>query len=98
MSSRQLALRCLPGEGSARHIHAHLSLVINKEIINMPENVGIDTANGCMSAIHTRKYSLLPELHGENYEIFTFNNISLQEVFCSTLLETHIDIDYIHNK
>lgn len=97
MSSRQLALRCLPGEGSAMHIHAHLSLVINKEIINMPENVGIDAANGCMNPIHIHEKTNLIHVESPAIKDFTLGDffaVSKQKFDKSQVFNYQVDAEH----
>lgn len=53
MSSRQLALRCLATEGEAMHIHSHLSIMINKQLVSVPTHIGVNTNKNCIDAVHT---------------------------------------------
>lgn len=46
-------LRVQPMEGTAKHFHAHLDVIINGEPVTVPANIGIDPAGTGMSELHT---------------------------------------------
>lgn len=97
MSSRQLALRCLPMEGSALHIHSHLSLVINKEIINLPQNVGIDPINGCMNSIHIHDETNLIHVESPAVKDFTLGDffaVLKQNFDKSQVMNHQVDVEH----
>ncbi|MCD0450575.1 hypothetical protein LO762_15450 [Actinocorallia sp. API 0066] len=63
-------------EGQARHVHAHLSLFVNGEQVQIPANLGIDAA-GNIAELHT--HDTRGVLHVESFspdKVFT-----LQQVF-----------------
>ena len=47
----------LPSEGSALHIHQHLDLYVEGRRVTVPANMGINTAAGFISPIHTHDTS-----------------------------------------
>jgi hypothetical protein len=52
-----LGLRPLSAEGSVIHIHQHLDIYVNGKKVQVPALVGIDTANGFLTELHTHDTS-----------------------------------------
>jgi hypothetical protein len=57
MTSRELAKLCLPMEGQVMHIHPHLTIVADKQMITLPAGIGIDRTRSCMTSLHTHDAS-----------------------------------------
>ena len=57
MSSRELATLCLPMEGQVMHIHSHLTIIIAKQAITLPAEIGVSSLKGCMNSLHTHDAS-----------------------------------------
>ncbi len=49
----QLGMPALKEEGSAVHTHQHLTIYIDGQIINIPENIGVGPDNRFIAQIHT---------------------------------------------
>ncbi|ROQ04966.1 MULTISPECIES: PepSY domain-containing protein [unclassified Curtobacterium] len=57
-------------EGTALHIHPHLSISVDGKPVTVPANIGIDVQRGGMSALHTHDTSGI--LHVESAKIEPF--------------------------
>ena len=57
MTSLELAKLCLPMEGNVMHIHPHLSMIANKQIVTLPAEIGIDEQKKCLTSLHTHDAS-----------------------------------------
>lgn len=42
-----------PMEGTAKHFHSHLDVIVNGKPVEVPANLGIDQSGGAMSELHT---------------------------------------------
>lgn len=50
-------LPMLNDEGTVIHIHAHLDVLVNGKKVTVPQGIGIDTARGTISPLHTHDTS-----------------------------------------
>ena len=57
MTSRELAKLCLPMEGNVMHIHPHLTIMANKQIVTLPAGIGINDEKQCLTSLHTHDAS-----------------------------------------
>ncbi len=71
-----LGLPALSREGTVLHIHQHLDLFVRGRRIVVPAGIGIDTAEGFISPIHTHDASGI--IHVESPDVRTF---TLGQVF-----------------
>ncbi|MBB4932287.1 hypothetical protein F4561_003107 [Lipingzhangella halophila] len=51
--AEQAGLRVEPMEGTAKHFHAHLDIIVDGEPVTVPANLGIHPAGTAMSELHT---------------------------------------------
>ncbi|WP_046470295.1 hypothetical protein [Allosalinactinospora lopnorensis] len=51
--AEQAGLRVEPMEGTAKHFHAHLDIIVDGEPVTVPPNLGIHPAGTAMSELHT---------------------------------------------
>ncbi|MEY9852233.1 hypothetical protein ABH923_001911 [Leifsonia sp. EB41] len=73
---RSAGLQMLTAEGTALHIHQHLSVTVDGASVAVPALIGIDEAQQRISPIHTHDTSGI--IHVESAEVRTF---TLAEVF-----------------
>ncbi|MEY9952359.1 hypothetical protein [Leifsonia sp. EB34] len=73
---RAAGLQMLSAEGSALHIHQHLSVTVDGAPVAVPAGIGIDEAQQHISPIHTHDESGI--IHVESAEVRTF---TLAQVF-----------------
>jgi len=73
---RAAGLTMLTAEGSALHIHQHLSVTVDGAPVAVPAGIGIDEAQQRISPIHTHDESGI--IHVESAEVRTF---TLGQVF-----------------
>lgn len=71
-----LGLAALPAEGTVLHIHQHLDVFVDGNRVAVPANIGIDSAQQFIAALHTHDPSGV--LHVESPEPKTF---TLGQVF-----------------
>lgn len=57
-------------EGSALHIHQHLSITVDGQQVPVPANLGVDPRQGSMSALHTHDTSGI--IHVESPKVASF--------------------------
>ena len=55
MTSRELLADCTTDMATQYHIHPNLKVVVSGEVIDVPQNIGIDFTRNCMSALHTHE-------------------------------------------
>jgi len=53
LTSRQVVMQCTTDMATQFHIHAHLVMMIDKQNVPVPAEIGIDDATQCMHSIHT---------------------------------------------
>jgi hypothetical protein len=51
--ARAAGLSVQPMEGTAKHFHAHLDLIVNGKPVPVPANLGIEPSGSAMSELHT---------------------------------------------
>lgn len=68
---RSAGLTMLTAEGTALHIHQHLSITVNGKAVQVPADLGIDVATQQLSALHTHDTSGI--LHVESPVQRTFH-------------------------
>lgn len=51
--ARAAGLSVEAGEGTAKHFHAHLAVIVDDQPVKVAANLGVDTAGGLMSELHT---------------------------------------------
>jgi hypothetical protein len=51
--ARQAGLDVKPMEGTAKHFHAHLDILVNGKAVPVPADLGVSPAEGAMSELHT---------------------------------------------
>ncbi|MEN2741724.1 hypothetical protein ABCS02_28400 [Microbacterium sp. X-17] len=73
---RAAGLQMLTAEGTALHIHQHLTVTVDGAPVAVPAGIGIDEAQQRISPIHTHDKSGI--IHVESAEVRTF---TLAEVF-----------------
>ncbi|MGH1525015.1 hypothetical protein ACRAWC_13645 [Leifsonia sp. L25] len=73
---RAAGLQMLSAEGTALHIHQHLSVTVDGASVAVPAGIGIDEAQQRISPIHTHDESGI--IHVESAEVRTF---TLGQVF-----------------
>jgi hypothetical protein len=56
-AARNAGLPMLSSEGNVEHIHVHIDVVNDGQPIPVPANIGIDTARGAISPLHTHDVS-----------------------------------------
>jgi hypothetical protein len=52
-AARNAGLPMLSSEGNVEHIHVHLDVLVDGKPVPVPTNIGIDTARGAISPLHT---------------------------------------------
>ncbi len=68
---RAAGLTMLSSEGTALHIHQHLSVTVDGRAVTVPADLGIDEAAQRLAAIHTHDTSGV--IHVESPEVRTFH-------------------------
>ncbi len=68
---RAIDLPALAREGSALHIHQHIDLIINGSAIQIPAGIGISTARGFISPLHTHDTSGTIHVESDTIRDFT---------------------------
>jgi len=56
-AARNAGLPMLSSEGTVEHIHVHLDVLDDGQPVPVPANIGIDTARGAISPLHTHDTS-----------------------------------------
>jgi hypothetical protein len=56
-AARNAGLPMLSSEGTVEHIHVHLDVLDDGQAVPVPANIGIDTARGAISPLHTHDAS-----------------------------------------
>jgi hypothetical protein len=51
--AESVGLRVAPMEGTAKHFHTHLDVIVDGEPVTLPANIGIDPSGNGMSELHT---------------------------------------------
>ncbi|CAM3942236.1 hypothetical protein NOGI109294_19680 [Nocardiopsis gilva] len=51
--AENVGLRVAPMEGTSKHFHAHLDVIVNGEAVTVPANLGIHPSGNAMSELHT---------------------------------------------
>lgn len=97
MSSRELALVCLPKEGQGMHIHSHLSIIADKKAVAVPEHIGVDETKNCIHALHTHENDAI--LHVEspvtkNFTLGDFFAVSGKTFNKSQVLDVAVDSEH----
>ena len=65
--------------GMAEHYHPHLRVIINGEEVPVPANIGVDSATGAMSALHTHETDGTIHIEADRTgEIFTLGQLFVQ--------------------
>ncbi len=97
MTSRQLALRCLPAEGNTVHTHQHITIMANKQAVALPEDVGIDRASGCIHPIHMHDDANLIHVESpavKDFILGDFFAVLKQSFDNSQVLNYRVDADH----
>lgn len=65
--------------GMADHYHPHLRIVIDGGAVQVPANVGVDSATGAMSALHTHEADGTIHIEADTAgEVFTLGQLFVQ--------------------
>jgi hypothetical protein len=72
---RAAGLTMLSAEGSALHIHQHLSLSVDGKTVTVPAQLGIDAAAGQISPIHTHDESGIIHVESPTVRGFTLGQV-----------------------
>lgn len=65
--------------GTAEHYHPQLQIIINGNQVPVPPNIGVDTATGAMSAIHTHELDGTIHIEADSVgEVFTLGQLFIQ--------------------
>lgn len=74
MSSRELAQVCLESEGTVMHIHSHLNIIANKQVVSVPAEIGVDEQKHCIHAVHTHDASAVIHVESPVAKAFTLGD------------------------
>lgn len=74
MSSRELSQVCMASEGNVLHIHSHLTIIANKQTINLPAEIGVDQKNSCIYPLHTHDGSNIIHVESPVQKDFTLSD------------------------
>ena len=68
---KAIGFSALRGEGSAMHIHSHISISVNGKKVVIPANIGINQIAGFMATTHTHRDSGLIHVESPTVQEFT---------------------------
>jgi hypothetical protein len=68
---RRIGLPALTVEGQELHIHQHLDVLVDDELVTVPANIGIDSGQAFISPLHTHDTSGIIHVESEEVRDFT---------------------------